>query len=108
MPRRKVLPAVLRAALLATAAMFCAPSVAQPWPAAEKQKAAAIARLDYCVGQIAEQLTKFKAESNTVIVVTSDGGPRPADGVDVKFHRSAGGLRHDASGLKGLMALCHT
>ncbi len=34
MPRRNALPTVLRAAVLA-AAMFCAPSVAQPWPAAK-------------------------------------------------------------------------
>ena len=35
MPRRNALPAVSRAAVLAAAAIFCAPSVAQTWPAAK-------------------------------------------------------------------------
>ena len=71
----------------------------KPWPAAEKQKATAIALLDDYVGQIVDQLKAFKQESNTVIVVASDGGPRLDGGVDAKFHRSAGGLKLDPSGL---------
>lgn len=62
----------------------------EPWPRAEKYKAAAIARLDANIGKILERLKTTRQESNTVVLVTSTTGPRAGGGVDLKYHRSAG------------------
>jgi arylsulfatase A-like enzyme len=71
----------------------------RPWPAAEKAKAATIARLDADVGRLLAALKLAQIESNTLIIVTGDNAPTAARGVDLTFHRSLGGLRADAGGL---------
>lgn len=74
----------------------------EPWPRAEKFKAAAIARLDANVGKILERLKETGQENNTIVFVTSAAGPRGGDGVDTKFHHSAGLLSDGALGEAGI------
>jgi len=52
-----------------------------------------VALTDYCVGEIVETLKQLGIEENTILLFTSDNGPREG----VNGHRSAGDLR----GLKG-------
>jgi arylsulfatase A-like enzyme len=69
-----------------------APYADEPWPAPEKNKAAMITRLDADIGRLRTKLKELKIDTNTVIFFTSDNGPH-AEGVDPKFHQSAGPLR---------------
>ena len=69
-----------------------APFENEPWPVAEKAKAASIARLDADVGKIMQTLKDLKQESNTFIIFTSVCGPKKTGGSDPIFHRSPGGL----------------
>lgn len=69
-----------------------APYANEPWPAPEKNKAAMITRLDADIGRLRTKLQDLKIDTNTVIFFTSDNGPH-AEGVDPKFHSSAGPLR---------------
>ena len=49
--------------------------------------------LDWMVGQIVKTVKDLKVEKNTLIILTSDNGPRPG-GIDGNFgHKSAGVLR---------------
>jgi arylsulfatase A-like enzyme len=48
-----------------------------------------VALTDYCVGKLMAILTKLNIEKNTIVVFTSDNGPREG----VKGHQSAGELR---------------
>ncbi len=58
-----------------------------------------IAELDWCVGQLMEELEKLNIRDNTMIIFSSDNGPVLDDGyVDGAFelngtHRAAGPLR---------------
>ena len=49
--------------------------------------------IDWCVGQLTEALDRLNVSENTLIIVTSDNGPRQG----MNGHKSAGNLR----GLKG-------
>jgi arylsulfatase A-like enzyme len=62
-----------------------APYSDEPWPQPEKNRAAAIARLDGYIGQLLERLNKINQTSNTVIFFTSDMVPQKAGGVDPAF-----------------------
>ncbi len=70
-----------------------APYSGEPWPQPEKNRAAMIARLDGCMGQLLEQLQKINQTNNTVIFFTSDTGPQTNGGVNPKFFQSAGPFR---------------
>ena len=78
-----------------------APYDLEGWPKAEKFKAAAITRLDANIGVLLARLYELGQESNTIVFVTSDGGPRKNGGIDPKFHKSAGNLRGDGELLEG-------
>ncbi len=65
-----------------------APYSDEPWPAAEKNKAALISRLDGYVGQWREQLTKSGMTNNVVIFFTSGFVPQKANGLDPAFFHS--------------------
>jgi len=70
-----------------------APYSGEPWPQAEKNRAAMIARFDGCIGQLLEQLRQINQTSNTVIFFSSDTGPAKAGDIDPKFLGSAGPFR---------------
>ena len=70
-----------------------APYSDQPWPPAEKNKAAMITRLDGYVGQLVDKLKELKIDDNTIIFFSSDNGPHKEGGVDPKFFHSSGPLR---------------
>lgn len=63
------------------------------WPKAEKQKAAAIGRLDNYVGQLFRVLERHQQVQNTVVILTSDGGAFERGGCQTEFFDSTGGLR---------------
>ncbi|HTV40581.1 MAG TPA: sulfatase-like hydrolase/transferase [Candidatus Sulfotelmatobacter sp.] len=68
-----------------------APFSDEPWPQAERNRAATIARLDDSIGKLVSRLTDQDEVSNTVIFFTSDTVPRNGGGVDPKyFHENAG------------------
>lgn len=68
-----------------------APFSDEPWPQAERNRAAAIARLDDSIGRLINQLGTFDQVSNTVIFFTSDTVPKKDGNVDPKFfHENAG------------------
>jgi arylsulfatase A-like enzyme len=62
-----------------------APFSEESWPQPEKNRAAAITRLDGHIGQLLEQLNKFNQTSNTVVFFTSDTTPQMGGGIDPKF-----------------------
>lgn len=62
-----------------------APFSEEAWPQPEKNRAAAISRLDDDIGRLLEQLNKLGEASNTVIFFTSDTVPKKGGGVDPKF-----------------------
>jgi len=70
-----------------------APYTQEGWPQQEKNKAAMITRLDEDVGVIMSLLKKYKIDTNTVVVFTSDNGPHKEGGVDPAFFQSSGPLR---------------
>lgn len=65
-----------------------APYSDEPWPQAEKNKAAMISRLDDYVAQIRQQLEKFGMTNGVAIFFTSDSVSKKANGVDPKFFQS--------------------
>ena len=67
-----------------------APYSDEPWPQAQKNKAAMIARLDGYLGQLLDQLQQSGLTNDTVVFFTSDTGPDKDGGVDPKFFQSAG------------------
>jgi arylsulfatase A-like enzyme len=62
-----------------------APFSEEPWPQAEKNRAAMISRLDNNVGQMLAQLDKLGQSTNTVIFFTSDTVPKNVGGTDPRF-----------------------
>ena len=62
-----------------------APFSDSPWPQPEKNRAAAIERLDGHIGQLLEQLDKSGETSNTVIIVTGDTVPQKGGAIDPRF-----------------------
>ena len=69
------------------------PYAKEPWPQAEKNKAAMITRLDDSVGKIMTRLKELGLDENTVVFFSSDNGPHKEGGVDPKFFESSGPLR---------------
>ena len=70
-----------------------APYSNEPWPQAEKNKAAMITRLDSDVGRLMDKLKELKIDQDTIVIFSSDNGPHKEGGVDPKFFQSAGPLR---------------
>ena len=62
-----------------------APYSEESWPQAEKNRAAAIGRLDGYVGSIIEELQDKRQASNTVVFITGNRVPTKGDGIDPKF-----------------------
>ncbi|HXC34984.1 MAG TPA: sulfatase-like hydrolase/transferase [Candidatus Acidoferrales bacterium] len=68
-----------------------APFSEEPWPQAEKNRAATIARLDAAIGKLLGKLSSMDEISNTVIFLTSDTVPKKGGGIDPKFfHENSG------------------
>lgn len=68
-----------------------APFSEEPWPQAEKNRAATIARLDDDIGDLLDKLKDLGESSNTVIFFTSDTVPKKGGGVDPKFFQENSG-----------------
>ncbi|MBM3821623.1 MAG: arylsulfatase [Verrucomicrobia bacterium] len=69
------------------------PYTKEPWPQAEKNKAAMITRLDQDVGRILNAVRTTRLDEHTLILFTSDNGPHEDGGNKTAFFRSAGPLR---------------
>ena len=70
----------------------------KPWPAAERNKAAMISRLDADVGRILDTLRTYRVEQDTVVLFTSDNGPHVEGGCSTNYFKDAGpfrGLKRD-------------
>jgi arylsulfatase A-like enzyme len=65
-----------------------APFSEEPWPQAEKNKAAAIARLDGYIGQLLDQLQTLGMTNNVAVFFTSDTTPKKSAAVDPDFFHS--------------------
>jgi uncharacterized sulfatase len=65
-----------------------APFSEEPWPQAQKNKAAAIARLDGYIGQLLDQLQTLGLTNNVVVFFTSDTTPKKSATVDPEFFHS--------------------
>ncbi|HET6539596.1 MAG TPA: arylsulfatase [Chryseolinea sp.] len=61
----------------------------QPWSKDEKDYAASISYLDEYVGKILDHLKKLRLDSNTLVIFTSDNGPR----VNQMRFKSSGNFR---------------
>jgi arylsulfatase A-like enzyme len=70
-----------------------APYSQENWPAAEKNKAAMITRLDADIGQLLAQLQRLGLDKHTIVIFTSDNGPHREGGNRPEFFQSAGPLR---------------
>lgn len=70
--------------------------VDEAWSAEQKDIAASITRADAAVGRIIERLRLRRLLSNTIVVVTSDGGPVG----EVDFFKRTGGLPGQGGELK--------
>ena len=68
-----------------------APFSEEPWPQPEKNRAAAISRLDDDIGRLLDELKAQGQDSNTVIFFTSDTVPKKGGGVDPKFFQESSG-----------------
>lgn len=55
-----------------------------------------ITHMDDNIGQVLQLLSKLKADTNTIVIFTSLGGPRQEGAMDPKFFNSAGPLRGGA------------
>jgi arylsulfatase A-like enzyme len=66
------------------------------WPQPEKDRAAMIAHLDNSVGEVLFALTRWRLETNTVVIFTSFGGVQPEGAMDPKFFNASGPLRGQA------------
>jgi arylsulfatase A-like enzyme len=65
-----------------------APFSEEQWPQPEKNKAAAIARLDGYVGQLLDQLHKLGLTNNVAVFFSSDTTPKKSAAVDPDFFHS--------------------
>ncbi len=68
----------------------------ESWPQPEKDRAAMITRMDNNIGQLLGYLSQFKADTNTVVIFTSIGGPNQEGATTSAFFNSAGKLRGEA------------
>lgn len=71
----------------------------ESWPQPEKDRATMITRMDQNIGDLLAQLSNLKADTNTVVIFTSIGGPLQEGLTDPKFFNSAGSLRGGAGSL---------
>jgi len=69
------------------------PYTQQPWPQAEKNKAAMITRLDADIGILLARLKELGLEEKTLVLFASDNGPHKEGGNDPAFFRSSGPFR---------------
>lgn len=70
-----------------------APYSAEPWPQAQKNKAAMITRLDADVGKLLQKLKALGVDRDTIVFFSSDNGPHKEGGNDPQFSESSGPLR---------------
>jgi arylsulfatase A-like enzyme len=70
-----------------------APYSDRPWPAAQKNYAAMITRMDADIGRIMKRLRDLGIDDHTIVFFSSDNGPHKEGGADPTFFRSAGPLR---------------
>jgi arylsulfatase A-like enzyme len=70
-----------------------APYSREPWPQAEKNKAAMITRLDRDVGALLQRLQELGIDQQTAVFFSSDNGPHKEGGIDPKYLGSSGPLR---------------
>ncbi len=69
------------------------PYTDKPWPAAQKNHAAMITRLDRDMGRLFDRLEALGIDEDTVVFFSSDNGPHAEGGADPKFFNSSGPLR---------------
>jgi arylsulfatase A-like enzyme len=69
------------------------PYTNEPWPQAEKNKAAMITRMDADIGRLLAKLKELGLDENTVVFFSSDNGPHQEGGNKVEFFASSGPLR---------------
>ena len=65
----------------------------EPWPAAQRQHAAMITRLDRDLGRLFTKLRRLGIADDTLVVFTSDNGPHREGGNNPDFNHSSGVLR---------------
>lgn len=65
----------------------------ESWSQPAKDRATMITRMDASIGDLLAQLSRLKADTNTVVVFTSIGGPQKEGAMDPNFFDSAGPLR---------------
>src|SRR5208283_5022907 len=70
-----------------------APYTDKPWPQAQKNYAAMIARLDTDVGRLLKRLKELNLDEKTIVFFSSDNGPHKEGGADPSFFHSSGPLR---------------
>lgn len=68
----------------------------ETWPQAAKDRASMITHMDESIGSVLDSLAKWKADTNTVVIFTSIGGPQQEGEMNPKFFNSAGPLRGEA------------
>jgi arylsulfatase A-like enzyme len=68
------------------------PYTNEPWPRAEKNKAAMITRMDADIGRLLAKLKELGLDENTVVFFSSDNGPHQEGGNKVEFFASSGPL----------------
>jgi arylsulfatase A-like enzyme len=69
------------------------PYSGEAWPAAQKNHAAMITRLDRDVGRFLDKLHALGLEDNTIVFFSSDNGPHKEGGAEPAFFHSSGPLR---------------
>jgi arylsulfatase A-like enzyme len=65
----------------------------ESWTKPEKDRATMITRMDENIGNLLDQLAKLRADTNTVVIFTSIGGPQTEGAMNPKIFNSAGPLR---------------
>jgi arylsulfatase A-like enzyme len=70
-----------------------APYGGRAWPAAQRNHAAMISRLDRDVGRLLDKLDDLGMAQQTLVLFSSDNGPHAEGGADPAFFGSSGGLR---------------
>ena len=68
------------------------PYSGEAWPAAQRNHAAMITRLDRDVGRLLDKLRTLGLEEDTIVFFSSDNGPHKEGGGDPFFFKSAGPL----------------
>ncbi|HWR51306.1 MAG TPA: arylsulfatase [Bryobacteraceae bacterium] len=71
------------------------PYSAKPWPAAARNLAAMITRLDASVGQIMERLQRHRVDRDTLVIFTSDNGPVKLGADNFRSNGPLRGIKRD-------------